>query len=247
MHFARILMQCFFDDDLNGDALMIDTAAINALVTCALMSCRQAVMASHSASVPGFPFTSVIPVGVRLNGQVITLLGESSQHSRNIMIDSRISMLMHDDFEDNWQAATRLSVIGRMTPLQCDEAELAQIRHSFYLLHPEFLDFDNADDYHFWQLEPVRFRFITVSNNAQWLDQIEPDLFDLIETDRSHFFTLLSQQGRLCHVVQAGRYGVQIIANGRVRFLVLTNPVNNPVELLEQIKARQYNDPTWVD
>lgn len=226
---------------------MENTVAINALATCALMSCRQAVMASQSASVPGFPFTSVIPVAVRLNGQVIALLGETSQHSRNINIDSRISMLMHDDLEDNWQAATRLSVLGRMSPLLCDAHELAQIRQSFYLLHPEVLNFDDAPDYHFWQLEPVRFRFITVSNNAQWLDQIEPDLFDLTATDRSQLNTRLSQQGRLCQVVQAGRYGVQIIENGRVRFLVLIHPAENITALLEQINTRQYADPAWVD
>jgi len=229
---------------------MVPNVAINALATRALLSCRQAVMASQSASVPGFPFTSVIPVGVTLSGQVIALLGETALHTRNIMIDSRVSMLLHDDLEDNWQAATRLSVIGRMRPLQSTNlgsVDLDKLRQSFYFLHPELLDFDAAPDYHFWQLEPVRFRFIAVSDNAQWLDQIESDLFDMTETNRSLLNTLLCQHDRLCHVVQAGRYGVQIIINGRVRFLVLTHPVNNIVELLEQIKARQYDDPAWID
>lgn len=229
---------------------MVQNVAMNTLATRALLSCRQAVMASQSASVPGFPFTSVIPVGVTLNGQVIALLGETAQHTRNIMIDSRISMLLHDDLEDNWQAATRLSVLGRMRPLQSTtlgDVDLDKLRQSFYLLHPELLSFDAAPDYHFWQLEPVRFRFISVSDNAQWLDQIEPDLFNLTETDRSQLNALLSQQVRLCHIVQAGRYGVQIIAKGRVRFLVLTNPVDDIHALLEQIKARQYDDPALID
>ncbi len=229
---------------------MVPNVAINALATRALLSCRQAVMASQSASVPGFPFTSVIPVGVILSGQVIALLGETAQHTRNIMIDSRVSMLLHDDLEDNWQAATRLSVLGRMRPLQSTnrgDLDLDKLRQSFYLLHPELLDFDTAPDYHFWQLEPVRFRFISVSDTAQWLDHIEPDLFDLTETDRSQLNMLLCQHDRLCHIVHASRHGVQIIANGRVRFLVLTHPVDSTVELLEQIKARQYDDPAWVD
>ena len=229
---------------------MVPNLAINALATRALLSCRQAVMASQSASVPGFPFTSVIPVGVTLNGQVIALLGETAQHTRNLMIDSRMSMLLHDDLEDNWQAATRLSVLGRMRPLQSavlDSLDLVQLRQSFYLLHPELLNFDAEPDYHFWKLEPIRFRFISVSDNAQWLDQIEPDLFDLTENDRGQLNTLICQHGRLCNVVHAGRYGVQIIANGRVRFLVLTDPADHIAELLEQIKARQYDDPAWVD
>ena len=222
---------------------ILENTEINALATRALLSCRQAVMASQSASVPGFPFTSVIPVGVTLSGQVIALLGETAQHTRNIMIDARVSMLLHDDLEDNWQAATRLSVLGRMSPLQCDTRDLKHLRASFYLLHPELLKFDAAPDYHFWQLEPVRFRILSVSDNAQWLDYIEPDLFDLTEADRRQLNSLLAQQGHLCYVVQAGRYGVQIIAHGRVRFLVLTHPVNNSAELLEQIKARHYDNP----
>lgn len=223
---------------------------VNALATRALMSCRQAVMASQSASVPGFPFTSVIPVGVTLNGQVIALLGETAQHTRNIMIDSRVSLLLHDDLEDNWQAATRLSVLGRMRPLQSTNqghVDLDKLRQSFYLLHPELLNFDATPDFHFWQLEPVRFRFISASDKAQWLDQIEPDLFDLTQTDRSHLNQLLTQQGHRCHVVQAGRYGVQIIAKGRVRFLVFNHPVEDIKSLLEQIHANQYQDPSRND
>lgn len=226
---------------------MEKTTAINALATRALLSCRQAVMASQSASVPGFPFTSVIPVGVTLGGQVIALLGETAQHTRNIMIDSRVSMLLHDDLEDNWQAATRLSVLGRMIPLQSNTFDLAQLRQSFYLLHPELLSLDAAPDYHFWQLEPVRFRLISVSDHVEWIDQIETDLFDLTQADRSLLNSLLTQQDRLCHVVQASRYGMQTMTNGRVRFLVLTNPAEDMNELLERIKARQYHDPTWFD
>ncbi|GAC1373833.1 MAG: hypothetical protein NVS3B3_09070 [Aquirhabdus sp.] len=225
---------------------MVENMEINALATRALLSCRQAVMASQSGSVPGFPFTSVIPVGVALSGQVIALLGETAQHTRNIMIDSRVSMLLHDDLEDNWQAATRLSVLGRMIPLQVSALKLEQLRRSFYLLHPELTDFDLEPNYHFWQLEPVRFRFLSISEKAQWLDQINPDLFNLTEIDRSQVNTLLAQHHHLCHVVQAGRYGVQIITNGRVLFLVFAHPVNDIHELLEQIKAQQYQYPAKI-
>lgn len=223
---------------------------VNALATRALLSCRQAVMASQSASVPGFPFTSVIPVGVTLNGQVIALLGETAQHTRNIMIDSRVSLLLHDDLEDNWQAATRLSVLGRMRPLQSTNqglVDLDKLRQSFYLLHPELFNFDASPDFHFWQLEPVRFRFISTSDKAEWLNQIEPELFDLTETDRSQLKTQLFQHGYHGEVVQASRYGVQIIAKGRVRFLVLTQPADHFNTLLEQIKAKQYQDLTRMD
>jgi len=220
---------------------------INALATRALLSCRQAVMASQSASVPGFPFTSVIPVGVSLHGQVIALLCETAQHTRNIMIDSRVSMLLHDDLEDNWQAATRLSALGRMYPLHSDHVNLEQIRHSFYALHPELLNFDTAPDYHFWQLEPVHFRFNVFVDQGSWIDQINPDLFDLSDSDREQLNHLLSNHGYLCHVLHAGCYGVQIMAQGRVHFLVFIEPVNTIHEIFEKIKNHNYHDPSRMD
>jgi hypothetical protein len=221
--------------------------SINALATRALLSCRQAVMASQSASVPGFPFTSVIPVSMTAQGEIIALLAETAPHSRNILIDPRVSMLLHDDLEDNWQAATRLSVLGRMRPMDPKKLDPVQLRKSFYLLHPELDHFDESTDYHFWVLESVQFRLISGCDKAQWMDQILPDLFELSPTERLKFNDYLIQQGIRGHVVQACRHGLQVIANGRVRFLSAAEPVEHIAELFELIGARQFDDPALID
>jgi hypothetical protein len=219
----------------------------NALATRALMSCRQAVMASQSASVPGFPFTSVIPISMTAQGQIIALLSETAPHTRNLLIDPRVSILLHDDLEDNWQAATRLSVLGRMCPMNPKKLDPIQLRKSFYLLHPELDNFDDSDDYHFWILDSVQFRLVSGYDKAQWIEKISPDLFELNHRDRLKLDDFLIQQGIQGHVVQACRHGLQIIANGRVRFLSTAEPVEQITELFELIVARQFDDPALTD
>jgi hypothetical protein len=221
--------------------------SINALATRALMSCRQAVMASQSASVPGFPFTSVIPVSMTVEGEIIALLAETTPHSRNLLIDPRVSMLLHDDLEDNWQAATRLSVVGRMRPMDPQQSDLAQLRESFYLLHPELDHFDESEDHHFWVLDAIQFRLLSGCDKAQWIDRIEPDLFELSPADRLKLNDYLIQHQIQGYVVQASRHGLQVIANGRVRFLSTLKPAAQITELLELIGARQFDDPALID
>ncbi|MDE2420340.1 MAG: hypothetical protein KGO49_04050 [Gammaproteobacteria bacterium] len=221
--------------------------SINALATRALMSCRQAVMASQSTSVPGFPFTAVIPVSITAQGEIITLLAETAPHSRNILIDPRVSLQLHDDLEDNWQAATRLSVLGRMRPLDLLSFDSNQLKESFYLLHPELDRFDESADYHFWILDSVQFRLISGIDKPLWVDRISPDLFELTPTDRQQLNDDLIQQGIQGHVIQACRYGLQVIAYGRIRFLSIAEPVNQMTELFELIKSRQFDDPALID
>ncbi|AXI02207.1 hypothetical protein [Aquirhabdus parva] len=220
---------------------------VNALATRALLSCRQAVMASQSASVPGFPFTTVIPVSITPRGQIIALLNENAQHTRNVMIDPRISMLMHDDIEENWQAATRLSVLGYLRPLQMSGAELEITRHSFYLLHPELKDFDQTLDFHFWVLEPVRFRLISGIERVNWIDAVKPDLFELMPQQREALNEILAKYSQQSYVIQACRYGMQIFEQGRVRFLALKEPVEYMSELIEQMNAGQFDDPALTE
>ncbi len=203
----------------------------------ALLSCRQAVLASQSASVPGFPYTSFIPIATTPTGQIISVLSESAQHSLNIAIDARVSLLLHDDLEQNWQAATRLSVLGLMRPLRADRETERTLRSAFDQLHPELKDMNQDSDYRCWLLEPVRFRFVSLLGRTEWLDQISPAPFELSLAEHTALSALLGSEGRHVEIVQACRYGIQIIEQGRVRFLALNAPVTEVAELLTQVQA----------
>jgi len=218
---------------------------VNPLAVRALLSCRQAVMATQSGSIPGFPLTSVVPVSIAADGRMILLLSDLAQHSRNLELDSRVSLMLHDDQEQNWQAATRLSVLGHMRALEPlhDLAAEQQFKATYYRSHPESLDLDQREDFRFWQLQPLRFRMIYGLGQVRWLAGIQPDLFVLEPEDRRHIEQHLPQRGMPIQLLHACPYGVQVLEAGRVRFLSFRQPVENLAGVILNLDTGSFDDP----
>lgn len=218
---------------------------VNPLAIRALLSCRQAVMATQSGSIPGFPLTSVVPFGLADDGRMILLLSDLAQHSRNLELDHRVSLMLHDDQEQNWQAATRLSVLGHMHRLHTapDSAERRALQDCYYRSHPEATDLDQREDFRFWQLKPMRFRLIHGIGQVCWLEDIRPDLFKLDAQDRQHIEQHLPSRGLPIQLLQACPYGVQVFEAGRVRFLSFREPVQNLAGLIVNLDTGSFNDP----
>jgi len=218
---------------------------VNPLAVRALLSCRQAVMATQSGSIPGFPLTSVVPVGIATDGRIILLLSDLAQHSRNLELDSRVSLMLHDDQEQNWQAATRLSVLGHMQVLDsaADSPEHPALQDSYYRSHPESVDLDQREDFRFWQLKPLRFRMIYGLGQVRWLAGIQPDLFPLDCEDRQYIEQHLPNRGMPIRLLHACPYGVQVFEAGRVRFLSFRQPVQNLAGLILNLDTGSFDDP----
>jgi putative heme iron utilization protein len=220
------------------------TSDYDAKGTRALVSCRQAVMASQSSSIPGFPLTSVIPVAV-VDNHIIMLLSDLAQHTRNIDMDNRVSLMMHDDQEQNWQAAHRLSIMGYVEPIDHELHNMDKIRKNYFRIHPELNDFDQHMDFRFWLLRPMRFRLIAGFGQVRWLEQINCQLFDLDEEDHQKVNTILIEhRTAVSQLLQASKYGLQIIESGRVIFLSFRQPVKSVAGLLVQLSTGAYNTVT---
>jgi len=216
---------------------------IHALATRALLSCRQAVMATQSCSIVGFPMTAVVPLGVAYDGSLIMLLSDLAQHSKNINIDNRVSLLLHDDQEHNWQAAHRLSVLGYLEPLDTQSYNMPRLCRDYYALHPELHECESHPDFGFWCLRPLRFRMIVGFAQVHWLDHIHIDPFELDDDDRQQINHLLGQRRTPTRVLCAGRYGIQILDSGRARFLAFRTPIPNLAGVMSCLATGAYDDP----
>ncbi|MEC7119576.1 MAG: pyridoxamine 5'-phosphate oxidase family protein [Pseudomonadota bacterium] len=216
---------------------------VNALAVRALLSCRQAVLATQSGSIPGFPLTSVVPVSISPEGQIIVLMSDLAQHARNIYLDNRVSMMLHNDQEQNWQAATRLSVLGRMEALDLEPTALQSLRDAYYRAHPELADFDRAPDFQFWILQPLRFRLIAGYAQVRWLKQVQTFAFPLESEDIAQIEQRLPHRGKPIRLLHACQYGVQIAESGRVRFLSFRKPVGTLAGLLMSLTTGSFDDP----
>ncbi len=211
----------------------------------ALMASRQAVLATQSASIVGFPIITVVPVGLTPDGDVITLLSELAQHTRNLNLDNRMSMLLHDDIEQNWQAAARLSVLGHLEPVDPALVDFAALRQSFFRTHPELTDFDLDLDFKFWQVLPVRYRFIAGFGKIHWLDHIAVELLeDDWSAEQNHLNAGLQKNSDFAEadVLQLSRYGAQILQHERVHFLIFNKPIDDAAGALSQLQAGQFTD-----
>ncbi|MFA9203452.1 MAG: hypothetical protein ACEQSD_05585, partial [Flavobacteriales bacterium] len=186
-----------------------------------------------------------VPVGIALDGRIILLLSDLAQHSRNLELDHRVSLMLHDDQEQNWQAATRLSVLGHMQPLDCDAGsiEYQTIKDSYYRSHPESVDLDQREDFRFWQLIPLRFRMMYGFAQICWLENISPELFVLDAQDRNHIEQHLPNRGAPIRLLHACAYGVQVFEAGRVRFLNFREPVQNLAGILLNLDTGSFDDP----
>lgn len=192
-----------------------DYAALAAEV---LLSCRQAVMATHSTALPGYPFTSVVPIACLPDGRILTLLSELAQHTRNVVLDSRVSLLFHDDQAQDWQAAGRLSVMGKLEPLPIQGTMRDQARASFFRLHPQQVDYDQDLDFTFWVLSPMRYRLIGGFARIKWLDHIDPGLIGLDDAQRQRIEQALTAQYGAGQLLDVSRYGVQWLRKGRLEW-----------------------------
>lgn len=212
--------------------------------TRALLSSRQGVIASQSSSIPGFPLTSVIPVAV-IDNQIVMLLSDLAQHTRNIDMDNRVSLMMHDDQEQNWQAAHRLSIMGYVEPIDHELHNMDKIRKNYFRIHPELNDFDRHMDFRFWLLRPMRFRLIAGFGQVRWLDHIDCQLLDLDEEDIHNINQILMEHRTAnSQLLQACKYGLQIIEHGRIRFLSFRQPVKGIASLFVQLSTGAYNNPS---
>ncbi|MFI8480025.1 HugZ family protein [Pseudomonas sp. NPDC078700] len=131
----------------------------------------RAVLSTHSKSMPGFPFGSVVPYCLDAQGYPIILISRIAQHTHNLQRDPKCSILVGERAADDIQAAGRLTVLAEARQLE-DPQEIEAAAARYYRYFPESADYHRAHDFDFWRLEPVRSRYIGGFGAIHWVDQV---------------------------------------------------------------------------
>jgi heme iron utilization protein len=127
------------------------------------------VLSTISKSVQGWPFGSVVPYAVDRRGAPLILIASIAEHTKNVLADDRVSLLVHDSAGDgDVQAQGRVTVLARARPVE--EAELKDARARYLARVPSASDYFDTHDFRFFRLEPVRVRFIGGFGQIFWLD-----------------------------------------------------------------------------
>ena len=131
---------------------------------------RYGVLATMSLELPGHPFGSITPYVVTHEGRVILLVSAIAQHTKNMIADPKVSILVADETSDDKQAAGRVTVVGEARRVD-DAVEAVGAR--YLRCFPSHRDYDQAHDFLYVQIDPVRIRFIGGFGEIHWIERDE--------------------------------------------------------------------------
>ncbi len=136
------------------------------------------VLASQSVAAPGYPLGSLVPYVMTPEGRCVIYVSAIAQHTRNMQGDARVSLTVVEaaltGVEGDTQAAGRVSVLGDASPLSGAALDAARTRYEAFF--PESRGHADVHDFAYWQIEPVRVRYIGGFGAIHW---IEGDAFCL--------------------------------------------------------------------
>lgn len=130
---------------------------------------RSGALGSHSITVPGYPFVTLLPYVLDEACRPLFLLSGLAEHTRNLLADSRASFLLADGEGSPLQQA-RLTLVGTVKPISLSEAAVARyLRYS-----PESSDYLALGDFRFFRMEPEKVRFIGGFARMGWAEATNP-------------------------------------------------------------------------
>lgn len=128
----------------------------------------RAVLSTHSKKWPGFPFGSVVPYCLDQAGRPLILISRIAQHTHNLQLDAKCSLLIGERGAADIQAAGRLTLLAEARQLE-DVDAIATAAERYYRYFPGSQDYHTVHDFDFWVLEPVQWRFIGGFGDIHWL------------------------------------------------------------------------------
>lgn len=114
-----------------------------------LRTIRSGALASLDTQT-GFPFASLVTIATDVDGTPLMLLSKLSAHTRNLLADSRASLLFSSGGKGDPLAHPRLTVMGHAA-----RTTDPRIRERFIARHPKARLYADFPDFGFFALEPI--------------------------------------------------------------------------------------------
>ncbi|CRI58906.1 HugZ family protein [Pseudomonas sp. CCOS 191] len=207
------------------------------------------VLSTHSKSMPGFPFGSVVPYCLDADGHPLILISRIAQHTHNLQKDPKCSMLVGEREAEDVQAVGRLTVMAEARKLT-DEAAIEAAASRYYRYFPESANYHKAHDFDFWVLEPVRHRYIGGFGAIHWLDQVtlanpfagkaETSMIEHMNSDHAnaiaHYVELTGlPRGAPAELVGIDSEGMHLRIGQGVYWLAFPSICNTPTQVREAL------------
>ena len=130
------------------------------------MRAYQGVLSTLSVEAPGYPFGSVVPYCLDRRGWPVILISRIAQHTKNILADPKVSLLVHEDGVQDIQATARLTCLANAEPIADGDADTPA---RYYRYYPQAQGYRETHDFAFYRLALVRARYIGGFGSIYWL------------------------------------------------------------------------------
>jgi putative heme iron utilization protein len=112
---------------------------------------RQGALATLAAG-SGDPYCSLVNVASHADGSPILLISRLALHTRNILADFRVSLLLDERGEGDPLEGSRIMLAGRAEEASSDDATI--LRQRYLNAHPTAETFVNFNDFSFFRIRP---------------------------------------------------------------------------------------------
>jgi putative heme iron utilization protein len=112
---------------------------------------RQGALATLMAG-SGDPYCSLVNVASHADGSPILLVSRLALHTRNILGDSRVSLMLDERAEGDPLEGSRIMLAGRAEEASTDDLEI--LRRRYLNAHPSAETFVSFKDFSFFRIRP---------------------------------------------------------------------------------------------
>jgi heme iron utilization protein len=112
---------------------------------------RQGALATLMAG-SGDPYCSLVNVASHADGSPILLISRLAVHTRNILADSRVSLMLDERAGGDPLEGARIMLAGRAEEASASDLEI--LRRRYLSAHPSSEVFVNFEDFSFFRLRP---------------------------------------------------------------------------------------------
>ncbi|MDP2761033.1 MAG: pyridoxamine 5'-phosphate oxidase family protein [Sideroxyarcus sp.] len=126
---------------------------------------RYCALGTLSKKFDGHPFTSITLYLVDHDGSLLILISDLAEHTKNILHDSRVSLITHNQEDTRLQTQGRVTVVGNAL-FQPDRA-LCGKRYLRYF--PEAQTWYEMPDFNFYRISPLALRYIGGFGDIHWI------------------------------------------------------------------------------
>lgn len=153
---------------------------------------RQGALATLLAG-SGDPYCSLVNVASHADGSPILLISRLAVHTRNLLGDGRVSLMLHEQTVGDPLEGARIMLAGRAERASADDAAI--LRRRYLNAHPSAEAFVGFEDFSFFRIRPAAIHL--VAGFGRIVD-LEPRQF---LTDISDAGALLeAEQGAINHM-----------------------------------------------